>query len=115
MVATRIMSHQCSNFLTETRGGVLGPRVGGGEWRGGARGKGARPESGMSSWSFQGNLKAVDSYAPRATFTLSLQEACLLTLVSVPSLHCLVILKRTSPGGHMQRMPIPGRHGAKWR
>lgn len=31
-VATRIMSHQCSNFLTETRGGVLGPggEVGGG-------------------------------------------------------------------------------------
>ena len=49
----------------------------------------------MSSWSFQGNLKAVDSYTPRATFTLSLQEGCLLTLVSVPSRHCLVILNRT--------------------
>lgn len=39
------MSHQSSKFLTEMRGGVLGP--GGG--RGGARGQGARPESGI--WS----------------------------------------------------------------
>ena len=38
MVATRIMSHQCSNFLTETRGGVLGPGGGGGGGGGGGNG-----------------------------------------------------------------------------
>lgn len=90
------MSHQCSHFLTETRGGVLEPRgkrgCGGG---GGLRGKGAHSESGVSSWSCQGNLKGVGSYAPHTTFTLSLQEGCLLTLVSAPSLRCSVILNRT--------------------
>lgn len=88
------MSHQCSNFLTETRGGVLAPRGKRG-WGGGPRGKGAHSESGVSSWNCQGNLKGVGSYTPHTTFTLSLQEGCLLTLGTVPSLHCLVILNRT--------------------